>query len=47
MGKLIRFPFGLGELYVVWRFGDRESLYWRRTPGGWTFTWGPVEVIPG
>ena len=56
MGKLIRFPFGLGELYMVWRYGQREPLDCWRTPGGsgvsrggcaWTLTWGPVEMVFG
>lgn len=51
MGRLIHLPFGLGELYMVWRYGQRAPLDCWRSAGGsgdaWTFTWGPVEVVFG
>ena len=45
MGHLFNFPFGLGELYLVYRQGERAPLDWWSTAGGSMFTWGPLEMV--
>ncbi len=38
---LIRFPFGLGELYITYYDDHRLPLDWWDKDGEWTFVWGP------
>ena len=45
MSQSIHFPFGFGELYLVYRQSERAPLDWRSTDGGSTFRWGPLEMV--
>lgn len=45
MGQLIHFPFGLEELYLVYRQSERAPFDCWSTDGGSTFKWGPLEMV--
>jgi hypothetical protein len=45
MSMLIRFPFGLGALYVATHDEEPSPLDWWKERGEWCLKWRRVEVI--
>ena len=45
MSQSIHFPFGFGELYLVYRQSERAPLDWWGTDGKSAFRWGPLEMV--